>query len=90
MGVHPTNSGRPGSELIADMSTRRHHNAFFFAGSIDFRRDELSMPMDKLRSVRVVKDLDRDRLPFPQTDQGSWDFAIVADCAYGLVLSDVN
>src|ERR1700722_6064408 len=62
MGMHPTNPCRPGSELIADLPTRRHHDAFFFAGSIDFRGDELSMPMDKLRGVRVVKKLYRNLL----------------------------
>src|ERR1700722_9918876 len=62
MGMYPTNPGRPGSELVADLPTGRHHNAFFFAGSVDFRRDELSMPMDELRGVRIVKHLYRNLL----------------------------
>ena len=90
MGMHPTNPGRPGSELIADLSTRRYDNAFFFAGAIDVRGDELTMPVDELRRIGVVKDLDRDWLAFSQTDQRSWDLAIVADSADGLVLSDID
>ena len=62
MGMHPADAGRSGRELIADLPAWRHHNAFFFAGAIDFRWDELSMPMDELWGVGVVKYLYRNLL----------------------------
>src|SRR5258708_16588314 len=60
MGMHPANPDRPRGELITDLPTRGDHNAFLFAGAIDLRRNELTMPMDKLRCVGVIKDLYRD------------------------------
>src|SRR5260221_7383869 len=52
VGVHPANPGRLRRELIADLPTRRNNDAPLFPSAIDFRRNELTMPMTRSAGTR--------------------------------------
>ena len=49
------------------ISVRRDERRPFFGSAIHIRRKELAVPMELLGSVRVVVDLDRNRLTFFET-----------------------
>src|SRR5438552_17949316 len=67
--MDPAKAGRPGNKFIAHLTMRWDHHAFFLTGAIDFRRNKLSMPVYKLRSVGVVEYCYGNRLAFPHSDQ---------------------
>ena len=58
---------------------RRYKRRALFPGAIYFRGNEHAVPMDKLRRVRVIDDLDRNPLARPHPQHRSGCTAVVAD-----------
>ncbi len=62
VGVIPAAAGGAGSELEAAPAVRRDEGRAFFFGAVHLGRNEHAVPVDQLRRVGVVDDIDRDRL----------------------------
>jgi hypothetical protein len=57
MRMYKTCAGGLGRHPISDMALRGELDALFFGRSIKGRRDDLPMPVDEFRSVRVVEQI---------------------------------
>jgi len=58
----------------------RHVRCALFRRAIDLTRDDLAVPVDQFRRVRVVVNIDDGLLPFLEAQQGSGKLAIVQRC----------
>ena len=72
------------------MPVGRNDQALLFRRAIDVGRNDLAVPVNEFRRIRVVEQIDRDRHAFAQADQRSRDLAVVADGADGVILRDVG
>src|SRR6266852_3623840 len=76
MRVIETETGWTRSEYNLAHSACRDERRPFFRGAIHVRRNKLSVPVQLLRSVRVIVYLDRYRLSFFETKQRSWELTV--------------
>ena len=88
--VHPARSRRLRSQAIPQVPVRRHHQALFLGGAIDVGRNDLAVPMDQLRRVRVVEQIHGHRHAFAHPDQRTRNAAVIPERADGVVLGDID
>ncbi len=79
MRMVETETGRTRCEHDAPHSARRDERRSFFRRAINIRRNELSMPMQLFRGVRIVLHFHRHRLAFFEVQQRSWELTVIAD-----------
>ena len=69
---------------------RRDRGRIFFFDAVDVGRNNLSVPVNVFRRVRLVEDIHRDGDALAQADQRTRNAAVVPDRADGVVLGDIH
>jgi hypothetical protein len=87
--VIPARACRLGREFHTKVAVRRHKRAAFFLGTVSLDRNEHAVPVDELRRVGVVEDVDGDRLALFHTQQRPGNLAVIADGLDGLAWRDL-
>src|SRR6516225_4035819 len=77
MCVVEAKAGRLRREGDAPHAVRRHIRGAFFGCAVDVGWDDLAVPVHQLGRIRVVEHVDRDRLPFFETEQRAGELAII-------------
>lgn len=79
MRMVPAATERARGELEASPSTRGNEWRTLFLGAVDVGGDEHAVPMDKLRSIGIIDDLDADPLTRAHAEYGAGGGAVVTD-----------
>src|ERR1019366_3592657 len=90
MGVHETGSRRLRRQLIPDMAMGGGFKALLFSRPVYGRRDNLTIPVDELRRVRIVEQIDGRGDALAKTDEGSRDSSVVSESADGVTFCDIR
>src|SRR6516225_9995361 len=77
MCVVEAKAGRLRREGDAPHAVRRHIRGAFFGCAVDVGWDDLAVPVHELGRIRVVEYVDRDRVPFFETQQRAGELAII-------------
>jgi hypothetical protein len=77
MCVVEAETGGFGHEGDPAHPVRRHERRTFLGGAVHVAGDHLPVPVDQLRRVGVVVNIDDDPLPFPEAQQRSRKLAII-------------
>lgn len=76
-------------ESVSDMAVGRDFKALFFNRAINGRRNDLTMPVDKFRGVRVVKQIDGRGDPLAKADERSRYRSVLSRGANRVFLGDI-
>jgi hypothetical protein len=81
VGVIETIAGRLGDEADASASVRRNKRRALLGGAIDVGGDELAVPVQLLRRVGLIVDIDGDLLAFFKASRGpgNWPLYVVVE-----------
>src|SRR5580704_3781528 len=77
MRVVKAKTRRPRHKRNSPAAMRWDEGRTLFSRSVDIRRDELSMPVELLRRIRVVANVDRDPFSFLQAKQRTGKLSVV-------------
>src|SRR6266478_26121 len=83
-------TGGTRSEHNPSHPVRRDERCPFFRRAIHIRGNELSMPMQLLRGVRIVVYFHRNRLAIFEAQQRSWELTVVRDCRHNAFRCDLD
>src|SRR5215813_3185469 len=86
MGMHVSRTTIERRDLVLKMAACRNRQAALFLRTIQFWRDLESMPVNVLRYVRVVDDVDGSGNSFSHTDEWAWRRSVIrggSDCVSG-------
>ena len=75
---------------VSKMTPSRHFEALLLRSPVHRSRNDLTMPMDKFRSVRVIEQIDGDRNAFTKADQRSGHVPVVSDGADRVAFGNIR
>src|SRR5579864_761751 len=76
-----------GREAISPMSVRRNVGRSFFHRSVHCGGNMLPMPMHRLSDIRVIEDLDGNRLPLSESQDRAGRGPVIAHSLYDFARS---
>jgi hypothetical protein len=88
--VIETETGRPRRERNAAHSVCRDEGRPFFLCAVNIRRDELPVPVELLRCVRIVVHVDGHPLALFETKQRPGELTVVGDCGEDVLGRDFD
>src|ERR1700733_538621 len=80
VGMVKAESGGPRSKRDPPFASWGNEGSAFLGGPVHINRYLLTMPVELLRSVRVIIYVCRDRLAFLEAKQRARELAVVGDC----------
>jgi hypothetical protein len=88
--MNEAGAGGLGREFISKMPVGWNFQTLFFGSAIHRRRDNLAVPVDELRSIGVVEQINDRRKAFPKANDRPGHGAVVSGSADGVLFGDIG
>src|ERR1700730_13728133 len=85
MRVDEARSRRLRRQLVSNMAVSRNLQALLLGRAVHQCRDDLTMPVDESRGIRVVGQIDSHRADFMKADERPGNSSVVSDSTYGVI-----